>query len=271
MFDWAKMGAWHLVLPPNRPDANNVQHVSACLAGRQSRRPLRGAILGSTPEYRSVLRRHCAEVHILDKSTDFKAISDSISGTHPNENFISGDWLETLSSCRGRFDIICSHFTHGNISFAQRPRFFELISDALAADGVFFDTVFDPQTGLYSLPQIQRRFSDQPINLQVANDFNSIALFQSEKMVELGCVDTTAIYDWLEPILEDNHLWQLARYTKAVTPPGLRWDYALGRGPMTFGYDHAFEVRSQIFDDRSSSFASNSYLLISGKPADARA
>jgi hypothetical protein len=261
---WDTMESWHATLPPNRPDSRNLALLAATIAARKPGGDAHAAVLGCTPEYREMLAALGANVHLFDSSLEFKRLSDSIVGERPSETFVHGDWLETLPDYAGRFDVICSHFTHGNVEYDGRRRFFELVSGALAPNGVLFDFIFHPSTTL-GLSDIRERFERSPINISTANDFNACAIFQSETSSTMGFVDTAACYEWLAPLRQSQHFNALIDYTMRVTRPGGIWYYTPARSPSSLGYGDTLVEIARITEPPDNPFGSNCYLSISRK------
>lgn len=250
---WEALSGWEAVLPPNRPDRIDLAIVDAVSA--VSRRAS-ACILGSTPEYRAVLRKHFTSVRIVDRSPSFKSVSDAIVGSDERETVVVEDWLTALHSHQSKFDIVVSHFTHGNVPFADRNDFFRGIAASLADGGVFVDTIFHPYP-LVGPDEIRSRFVGRPANLQTVNDFNATAIFRSAVIQELGCIDTTVIYAWLRKVFADvPELLQLVETCETrVTPSGLIWDYSPNRPPDKLGYREHLNVLVEVPCDSSSALA----------------
>jgi hypothetical protein len=236
-----------------------MELLRACVAGLP-RVTNACAILGSTPEYRQALRQEFAEVYIFDKHRGFKSLSDGIVGITDNEVFVEGDWNDVLASQLEKFDLVCSHFTHGNLRFENRKKFFAGVAGSLRRDGLFFDTIFDPQGRLHDLSEIETRFGAAPINLQTTNDFNAFAVFQSSILRQLKMVDTTAIYKWLAQVPSLHHI---ISYTKRLTPDGMTWFYDPGRSIESLGYWVHLEERLSVPEPQTSAFHGNVHVRVS--------
>jgi SAM-dependent methyltransferase len=181
-------------------------------------------------------------VYVIDRSTGFAEISDYLCGDAGTDRVIVGDWLDTLPHAEGRFDLIASHFTHGNVSFAERPAFFSAVRRALSPTGLFFDTVFQPRRPLYGAEEIVCEFQHAPITTRTLNDLSCKGIFLSDPIDSLGYVDTSVAYDWL---LETHHTRAFERAveltTEMITPRGTRWDYHPDASPESLGYLDSFE------------------------------
>lgn len=248
---WSNMLAWNLVLPPNRPNHLNLNLLKLTIGNRE--RKERVCILGSTPEYRQILRRHFPQITIIDNSQEFFEISSGIVGKHYTEEVIFKDWLTALVEYEESFDIILSHYTHGNISYNDRAKFFGLISKALKPDGIFFDCVFQP-IDLFSQDDIERKFKNALPNLRAANDLNCIGVFQGQHIEENGLIDTQRAYEWLEQANFSPSISNVIKLTKSVTPPDLKWYYSPKYTPETLGYLSEFKILSSLDEHHLSPF-----------------
>jgi len=222
-FDWQNMGDWRLVLPPSRPSADHLSLVDATIQRYPNN--ARVAVLGSTIEYRELLnRRGFSEVYILEKNLDFFRFMTKISCVELHEKLIIGDWRDTLPDLTGKFDVVLSHLTSGNVDYASRENFYELVASALSHSGVFVDFVLTNEFGYISQDEILARFMTAPVNIATANEFSCLALFCSKYAHELGVVDTSKIYDSLyRDFSKDfHHIIDLSQY---VTPRGGLWYY----------------------------------------------
>jgi SAM-dependent methyltransferase len=232
-------------MPPNRPSSDNEKLLSAAAAALPKHR--KAAILGATPEYRIVLRAHFDEVYILDRCPEFIEISDRLCGREDSDHIRIGEWEELLSDMPGQFDLIASHFTHGNVPFAQRSRLFRAISRALVPQGVFFDTVFHPRGHLFTTKEVVDEFSHRAISMRTLNDLSCAGVFLSELTEELGYVDSTAAYERLLSARHQQHFEQAVELTaKLITPRGARWDYHPDLPPDELGYSECLKAELVI-------------------------
>jgi hypothetical protein len=258
---------WLAVLPPNRPDEENLAQLRSLCQVIPERRC--ACVLGSTPEYRTVLGKLFETVVVIDKFPAFKAKVDWMCPSTDREAFAPGDWAEVLPNYRGAFNLVVGHFTHGNIPYARRADFLSAIERSLIAGGVFFDTVFNPPRDLLSRSFISDRYADKPVNLRTINDLNSDFIFRGEYIDDVGYVDTDAALDWLGVEGQPDTLQILvAAMLKLVTPPHSRWDYHPDRPPEVFGYDHTFTVRSRRKPTEPSVFADSVITYVSTKAND---
>jgi len=227
------------VLPPNRPDAENLSLLDATVS--QLRRKRVAAVLGSTPEYRSRLDVSFDTVLVLERSLPFKESVDWMCGGNTSsEQLVLGDWLETLPSLAGCCDLVVSHYTHGNIAFDRRDHFYELVARSLAPGGLFFDTIFQPELPLVSAGTLERKYSLAPLNLATLNHLNCDAIFLGEHVREAGYVDSELSYQWVAENCSEGIQRLMEAVHRYVTPRGYRWDYAVDRACAQLGYHQHF-------------------------------
>lgn len=259
--DWSTYSTWELVLPPNRPSDELLGSLRILL--KSIKKESRVCILGSTPEFRTAcLEAGTHHVTIIDKSQIFSELCDKLTIPNNNESKMIGDWLDILPQYKNKFDLVLSHLTHGNIKFEQRHIFFKSIWNCLSPKGIFFDFVFQPQPPGYDLNQIVKIFKHKPLNIRTCNDFNSIALFQSSTIADRGCVDTTSIYDIMDKANLPKTIQSITAYTKKITPPGYKWDYAFDKDPSKFGYFNGYEILATIEEPCYSAFYNSACLYI---------
>src|SRR5436309_1818556 len=131
MDPWALMQNWDLVLPPSRPSANQLAALRLHIEPLSRSKPV--AILGSTPEFRDLLfESGFLNIHLLERNSKFLSEMSALRVYSTPETVIEGDWLETLPTLSGQFALILSDLVSGNIPYADRPRFYEYLSAALA-------------------------------------------------------------------------------------------------------------------------------------------
>lgn len=259
--DWSSYSSWDLVLPPNRPSEELLQAISLALATAADVKAV--CILGSTPEYRLLCYKlEISQVIIIDKSEVFSNQCDGYTVCNSRETKVFGDWLSILPKFTNQFDVVLSHLTHGNIQFDHRSIFFELIRKSLKPGGLLIDFVFQPLAPGYSLKTIVSRFQDRPANIRTYNDFNSIALFQSEIIGALGCVDTSAIYSFLDNSTIPDTVKLIVAGTKKITPPGYIWHYSFDKPPSSFGFSDGYNVVATLPEPAGSAFFNVAALCI---------
>jgi len=266
--DWTNYSSWDLVLPPNRPGEALLREIRIALSIKGDLREV--CILGSTPEYRRICKDLCIpNVVIIDKFPEFSDMCDRLTPHNPRESKIIQDWVTALPRFCGKFDVVLSHLTHGNVPFHARRELFGLIRNCLVPGGLLIDFVFQPPPPGNSPETIMRHFRGRPPNLRTCNDFNSIALFQSAMIGSLGCVDTSAIYGMLDASIDDETSI-IVKATKKITPPGHTWYYAFDKPPPCYGYFEGYEVVSELPEPQHSPFCNAATLYFLRKSAERR-
>jgi hypothetical protein len=220
---WDAMKTWELVLPPSRPSIGELSAISDRLSDVPRDSPV--AVLGSTPEFRDLLHElGYTRIFVLDRNAPFyRAMSET--RIHRNrEEFLHGDWLETLPNYRGMFTVILSDLTMGNVPYERRAEFYDCLADALAPYGIFIDKVLTHPGAHIPVVDLIEKYSRAPLNLLTANHFSCEVLFCSELIAD-GRVDSTRIYDELERTVRDRHFRAVMNAALAVTPRGCLWFY----------------------------------------------
>lgn len=222
--NWDQFPNWQLVLPPNRPSENELT-----LIERRLIRPpaeTHAAVLGSTIEFRDLLSRlRTGRVTVLEKYPAFTLQLEPFR-LHPGaEEYCWGDWLNTLPSMRGAFDLILSDLTSGNVSYESLQEFYSLVLDALRPGGLFIDRRLVVEHPFLELPLLDFRYLQRPCNLRTLNDFSSEYLFLSELVGDHGCVDSSLFYQILAERDVLPYIKRLASLCELITPPGHTWHY----------------------------------------------
>lgn len=222
-FDWQSMGDWRLVLPPSRPSEEHIEFVRTAAKGL--RKDACVAVLGSTVEYRDLLKRlGFVDIFVFDKNPEFFDFSCKLSTEKLSECYVEGDWLDTLSQYESRFDLVLSHLTTGNVRFDRRMDFFSGVARCLRDRGRFVDFVLTNETGYLRLEEIERKYRRRAVHIASANSFSCHAIFCSELVEEFQAVDTNRIYEQLYEVL-DPKLAPLIDLAQSVTPMGGYWYY----------------------------------------------
>lgn len=234
------MSDWGLVLPPSRPGESILRLIEAFIVERPH--VTEACVLGATPEYRDILARAGIHGTIVDRSPDFFGYATQLCAQPRVETVIYADWLTELPRHAGRFDLILSHLTHGNVPFDRKSQFFEAVRNALRPGGIFIDYVLNLQGDGYDVESVTRLFSRRPINLLVANDFNCQAIFQSSHIRDLGVVDTSAIHGLYDGEAVDPCVRTLDTLANKITPRGMTWYYAFDRPENQFGYYDGYRI-----------------------------
>ena len=259
--NWSTYSTWDLVLPPNRPSEYLLQCLKLALTASEKIETV--CILGSTPEYRLACHElNIPNVTIIDKSEEFSNYCDSLSVSNSRENKIFGDWIEILPQFTDNFDAVLSHLTHGNIHFNHRVSFFNAIRKSLRPDGLLIDYIFQPQNSGYTIDNIINLFKERLPNIRTYNDFNCMAIFQSDLIKQLGLVDTNAIYKYLNNMISNDHIKLIIEGTKKITPPNNTWFYAFDKPPHIYNYFDGYTKIATLPEDVCSPFHNAGVLSI---------
>jgi hypothetical protein len=179
-----------------------------------------------------------------------------------NENFIMGDWLETLNKFNNSFDMVLSDLTAGNLEYEKRKQFYSLIVNSIKGGGFFIDKYLTNEKGLLTIDEIENKYVNFPINLVTANDFSCEAIFCSELQKKVEIIDTTKVYQFLNEYFSRNKRIQkiidLAHY---VTPEGCCWYY--GKSKTDYIENMSLECRYTLSD---TVYQDRAYIYIWEKP-----
>lgn len=240
--------AWKFVLPPSRPSELELQRIRAFLTTID--RKAHVAVLGSTVEYRDLLKELCFKfIYIFDKNRTFYTLSEQWCAYDTSEEvFIEGDWLTTLSDYRNQFKVVLSDLTMGNINYTQRADFYRLISQSVTLNGFFVDKVLTNELPYIPLNYLQEKYLQMPLNFQTANHFSCEALFCSELLHD-GEINTTEFYSILRKKFSlFPKLLKLIEMSHMITPEGCIWYY--GKEWHTLENDYmSFYADSPFFMD----------------------
>ena len=249
METWDLMHHWHLVLPPSRPSANQLDWIRAAIAEVERDRPV--AVLGSTPEFRDLLSE-CGftRIYVLEKNVSFyEAMSNARIYRNP-ETVVTGDWLDTLPSVKQTFGVILSDLTSGNIEYEQRARFYDGIAASLARAGLFLDKVLTHGRDLLTVEGLIDKYSHLPLNLLYVNHFSSEMLFCSELLRPGQVVDSSRFYSDLNDLVRHDRVRAFVEQAKYITPPGCVWWYGREWSELDREYG-AGMVRQAITEDET--------------------
>jgi hypothetical protein len=115
--------------------------------------------------------------------------------------------------------------TSGNVDYADRAHFYELVEDSLLPGGLLFDKVLTNEKPLLTLAEIASAYAWIPLNIQSVNYFSCEALFCSELIAERGIVDSSAFYDRLSSVLLTRRLQKVIEAAQLITPRDCIWYY----------------------------------------------
>ena len=190
---WEQMSTWDLVLPPSRPSSWHLTTFREALRTRDRREPV--AVLGSTPEFRDLLHECGFErIFVFDRNLEFYQCMSRLRVHRQWEQFVFGNWMETLAKFSGRFGTIMSDLTSGNVAYEEREVFYELITNALRPGGLFCDKVLTHPGDLLRVDDLVAKYSLLPLNLLTVNHFSCEMLFCSELLDDDYILDSTRFY-----------------------------------------------------------------------------
>lgn len=228
MTDWNSFNTWHLVLPPSRPSYEQLKRIQMVISDVSRDLPV--AILGSTPEFRDLLR-HLGfnKIYIFEMNLIFyEKMKDLMVYDTSREIVIQGDWLTSLPQYKDFFSVILSDLTMGNLPYESRKSFYKYLNEALQKDGIFIDKILTHDY-FYNVEQLIYDYSSQPLNLYTANLFNCKMLFCSELIAKTEIINTTEIYDFLKNKVGEGWMDNLLELTELITPKGGIWYYGRRR------------------------------------------
>ena len=221
---WKQMHHWNLVLPPSRPSAFQLFNLRRRIEGLDRRLPV--AVLGSTPEFRdSLYEWGFQEIYVLERNMAFHESVSKLRIHQNPEHIVKGDWMDTLNDLAGKFSLILSDLTSGNISYDQRRRLYTLIFQSLKKGGIFYDKVLMHPGPNISVKFLIAKYSDLPLNLLSVNHFSCEMLFCSELLDIEELVDTSLFYSILDEQVKNQRVRAFVEQAHYITPEGGIWYY----------------------------------------------
>ena len=242
---WDRMESWELVLPPSRPSQQHLDWFRTHVAALRADAPI--AILGSTPELRDLLALlGFRDVYVLERNAAFLGRMNRLRVRPTTDTVLSGDWMQTLPNCSGRFAAVLSDLTSGNVPYDQRSAFYRLVADSLRPGGMFCDKLLSYPIPHEPVAELLDKYESAPLNLDTVNRFNCEVFFCSDLLTTFGRVDTSRFYDHLRTMGPGPAVNAILDRLPLITPSGMTWDY--GR-PWCLVQD-AFDSRLHCSDDR---------------------
>jgi SAM-dependent methyltransferase len=115
---------WHLFLPPARPSGNEMSHYERVALSEGSSESDIWALLGSTPEIRSLASEHGKRLVCIDTNEEvYKVLHSMVNPASYAEIFIGSDWLHV--DLPASIDIV---FADGSINMLPPNKQEQLIS-----------------------------------------------------------------------------------------------------------------------------------------------
>jgi hypothetical protein len=225
---WDSMDSWHMVLPPSRPSIGDLRAVARHLSVVPRDVPV--AVMGSTPEFRSLLGRLGFErVVVVDDSLRFYQARSTEVARWPllSEQFVCQTWQSHFGNIENQYGAILSDLTLGNVPYSERAELYEGVARSLVKGGLFVDKVLTNDCDRYSFQYLGSRFKSMPLNLAVVNDFNCRAVFCGELSgLSSGILHAEEAYDeLLSRIGSDPAIRKILDWCKIITPPDMKWYY----------------------------------------------
>ena len=264
---WDVMDHWNIVLPPSRPSAWYLSRIVECAQNIDHRAPV--AVLGSTPEFRDLLHEQGFDsIYVFDRNVSFYERMCRARIYNNAERFVEGDWFQTLPRCENQFHLMLSDLTSGNVDYADRSKFYSLITKALCPGGVFCDKVLAHKIPHLSVDALARKYARLPLNLLYANFFSCEMLFCSDLLDIKQLVDTGLFYAILEERVTNRRVRAFVNYAKEITPPDCIWYYGRTWSKLQGDYCPDLELLSEADDEVWSSYRGRLSYFTLRKSAD---
>lgn len=264
METWERMDHWYLVLPPSRPSPYHLSVLRDEMSKIDRGKPV--AVLGSTPEFRDLLfQLGFRDIFVFEKHASvYSALSELRCHTN-SETLVIGNWVETLPTYPGKFEVILSDLTSGNIPYDLQGKFYSGIARALNEEGVFIDKILTFHGPKRNIKVLSARYSEMPFNLLTLNYFNCEFLFCSELLDVKDLVDTTMFYEILEGEFTNDVLRKFLSECRKITPPDSIWYYGREWDEVSVCYDQSLEKLKEYAEEAGSPYYGNLKIIISGR------
>lgn len=135
-----------------------------------SKKPMKGLVLGATPELRDTLFDLGYQVYSIDINLDmFLAMDDLLKSKNPNEVLIKSNWLDNPLQ-NHFFDVVVGDAVLPNIPWDERAHLLSEVKRILKPNGVFLTRAFCvPNKKQFSnVDEILEHFSNKMPNMQSA-------------------------------------------------------------------------------------------------------
>jgi len=266
---WDAQTSWPYTLPPGRPSLFHIQQFYQSIVSRfppSTRAGLHAAVLGSTPELRSLLFELGIEhITVIDHSALFYQRMSALPVTRsPSERFVNSDWVDALQRRPGHFDVIVSDLTSGNLPFNRRSVFYAAVARSLRNDGIFVDKLLTYPVRRLQIAALEHRFCHAPENLQSLSDFCNIAFFLVEYWPNhcIVCPDTIRSH-LRERFASLPRLLWFVDHSRMLVPPKGRWFYGLRWSKERRLLSASLKIRQVTPEERCSPFFRYLKILVS--------
>ena len=261
---WRRFRDWQLVLPPSRPSYYHLEIVKNVLIKTSRDQPI--AILGCTPELRDLLfRLGFEQIYLFDKSRNMYSRMNSLRSYSNHENFIYGNWMDTIPKYHNFFCAILSDLTSGNVPYDWQPTFYSAIGKALTGDGVFIDKILTHQGPKRRLSELMTKYSELPFNLLYVNHFSCEFLFCSQLLDPNQMVNSTQFYQTLHKIINTGPLKKFLDECPRITPYHTYWYYGKEWKEIAGWYFRYLEEEKIYDEEANSPYSDNLKIIVTRK------
>lgn len=221
---WDEVVDWHLVLPPLRPSAEQLDRIRARVQGLDRSLPV--GVLGSTPEFRDMLaEERFARVYVFERSAASYARMSRLRLRRSPEQLVEGDWLDGLATVRGELGLLLSDLTSGCVPYERHAELYACITTALRPAGLFIDKVLALEPPLVALDALVARYATRPLNVLYVNQFVVEAFFCSELLERLRLLDASRLRAALHAHARDSRWRAYVALSRGCLPSGAVWYY----------------------------------------------
>lgn len=128
---------------PSRISPNEVEKYREWLKEiNKDKKPLKGLVLGATPELRDALSDFGYLLYSIDINLDmFLAMDELLKNKNPKEVLVKGNWLDNPLG-DNHFDVVVGDAVLPNIPWAERPHLLSEVKRLLKPDGIFLTRAF---------------------------------------------------------------------------------------------------------------------------------
>ncbi len=189
---------------PSRISPKEVEKYREWLSTiNKGKKPLKGLVLGATPELRDALSDLGYVLHSIDINLDmFLAMDELLNNKNPNEVLIKGNWLDNPLA-DSYFDVVLGDAVLPNIPWAERSHLLSEVKRLLKPGGVFLTRAFcvPDKKPFSSVEEILEHFlkKDQPV---MQNALEMVLEFQ---ILTYDPKDHLGSFAKARDILEDYH------------------------------------------------------------------
>ena len=157
--------------PPSRISPQEIQKYREWLKKiNENREPLKGLVLGVTPELRDALTEFGYCTYSIDINLEMiLAMNDLLKNKNPNETLIKANWLDNPLA-NGYFDVIVGDAVLPNIPWDKRLHFLSEVKRLLKPDGCFITRAFyvPDKKSFANVEEILEHFSKKEPTMQSA-------------------------------------------------------------------------------------------------------